>query len=120
MRRRFASVASSFRIASFFCAFIFRDPGRFFEYRPPILRPRAQDQVDLALLHDGIGAATDAGIREQALDIAQPTDCLVQQVLRVSVTIDPPGHADVMPVDPELLAAIGERQRYFGEPDWLA
>ena len=36
----------------FFLRFVFSDSSSFFENRPPIFRPRAQDQIDFALLHD--------------------------------------------------------------------
>ena len=86
--------------------FVFGDPGGFFENRAPIFRTRAQDQIDLALLHDGVGAAADAGVGEQALDVLQPADRFVEQILGIAIAINAPGHAHLVPVDAELLAAI--------------
>ena len=47
----------------------FRDPGRFLENTAAIFGSRTQDQVDLALLHDGIGGAANSGIGEQTVDV---------------------------------------------------
>ena len=104
----------------FLLAFVFRDAGRFFEHRAPVFRAGAEDQVDLALLHDRVGAAADAGIGEERLDIAQPADRLVEEILGVAVAKDAPGDAHLVPVDAELLLAVGEGQRDFGKADRLA
>src|SRR5205085_11071637 len=51
--------------------FVFRDSCSFLKNRAAIFRTRAQNQIDLALLHDRVGAAPDAGVREETLDVAQ-------------------------------------------------
>src|SRR6267378_3133238 len=53
----------------FLLRLVFRDSGRFFENAASIFGTRTQDQVDLALLHDGVGSAPDAGVSEQAVDV---------------------------------------------------
>ncbi len=53
----------------FLLCFVFGDSGCFFENAASIFRTRTQDQVDLALLHDGVGSAADAGVSEQAVDV---------------------------------------------------
>ena len=98
-------------------ALVFRDAGGFFENGAPIFRARAEDEVDLALLHDGVGAAADAGIGEEALDVAQAADGLVQEIFRIAVAEDAARDAHFVPVDAELLRAIGEGERNFGEAD---
>src|SRR5213082_3678497 len=50
----------------FLLCFVSGDSGCFFENAASIFRTRTQDQVDLALLHDGVGSAPDAGVSEQA------------------------------------------------------
>ncbi len=50
----------------------------------------------------------------------QPADGLVQQVIRVAIAENAPGHAHFVPVDPEFLRAIGEGERDFGEAERLA
>ena len=60
---------------------VLHDAGRFFEHRATIFRFRAQDQIDLALFHHRIGAAGHAGVSEQRLNIFQPAQCLVQEIL---------------------------------------
>ena len=89
--------------------FVFRDPGGFFENGAPIFRTRAEDLIDPALLHDRVGAASDAGVGEKALDVLQPADRFVEQVFRKSVAIDAARHAHIVPVHAELGGAVGER-----------
>ncbi len=52
-----------------FLAAVFGDAGGFFKDRAAIFRARAQDQIDLALLHDRVGAAAHAGVGEEVLDV---------------------------------------------------
>ena len=68
-----------------FLALEFRDAGGFLENRTAIFRTRREDRVDLALLHDGVGAAADAGVHEHGLDVAQAAADLVELVLAGAV-----------------------------------
>ena len=63
-----------------FKRFVFGNASRFFKNSTPIFRPRAQDQIDLALFHHRVGAATDAGVREQTVNVLQTADRLVEQI----------------------------------------
>ena len=49
--------------------FVFSDSGGFFKNAASIFGTRTQDQIDLALLHDGVGGASDAGVGEQTVDV---------------------------------------------------
>ena len=60
------------------------DAAGFFEYLPAILGAGAEDLVDAALLHEGVGAGADAGIHEQPLDVLQPAGGLVDEVLALA------------------------------------
>ena len=95
--------------------FVFCDAGRFFENRAPIFRTRAQDQVDLALFHHRVGAAPHSGVGEQILNVAQAAGRFVQEIFGVSVAINAPRHANVVPIDSEIVRAITQGQRDFGE-----
>src|SRR4029077_9483260 len=95
----------------FFLRLVFRYPCRLFKNRPPVLRSTAQDEVDLALLHDGVGASTDTGIHEKLMDIAQPARRLVEEILALAIAENPSGYADLVPFDAKLLFALGKRHR---------
>ena len=45
---------------------VFCDARRFFENRAPVLGAGRQNRVNLALLHDGVGAPADAGVHERS------------------------------------------------------
>src|SRR2546423_5937997 len=51
---------------------VFGDTSSFFENGAPIFWTGAENQIDLALFHDGIGAATDARIGKKTMDVTQP------------------------------------------------
>ena len=84
------------------------DAGRLFEDRTAIFRTTAQDQVDLALLHDGVAAATDAGIHEKVVDVAQPARRFVEQVFAFAVAEDPARHAHFLVIRAEMLRTTAE------------
>ena len=102
-RSKFASVYSSLRSASFFCALYFVIPCRLFENRPPILGSTAQDEIDLALLHDRVGASPDTGIHEELVNIAQPARRLVEEILALAIAENASGNADLVPFDAQVL-----------------
>src|SRR5438874_13640010 len=53
----------------FLLRFIFRDSGGLFENAASIFRTGTQNQVDLALLHDGVGGETYSCSGEQTVDL---------------------------------------------------
>src|SRR5438093_10091100 len=84
------------------------DSSRFLEHCASIFRTRAQDHVDLALLHHRVSGARDAGVSEKVLNITKAAGRLVQQVFGVAVAIHPPSYAHVVPFNAEFFSAIGE------------
>ena len=99
---------------------IFCNPGRFFKNRAAIFRARAQDQIDLALLHHRVSAARDARVGKKILNVAQTAQRFVQKIFGVAVAINAARHAHIVPIDSELGRAIGQRERDFGETERLA
>ena len=99
---------------------VFRDAGRLFEDGPAILGPRGQDQVDLALFHDGIGGPADARVHEELLDVAQAAEGFVEEVFALAVAVDAPRNAHLVVRGAELFLAIGEGHRHLGHADRLA
>ena len=100
-----------------FLALVLRDAGGFLENRAAILRARREDRVDLALLHDRVGGAADAGVHEQAVDVAQAARRLVELVLARAVAENAAGDRDFVVGGAELLLAIAEGQRDLGHAE---
>ena len=100
-------------------ALVFGDARRLLENRAPVLGPGRQDQVDLALLHDGIGRTPDAGIHEKLLDVAQPAQGTVEQVFAAPVAVHAPRNADLVVRRAELRLAIGEGHGHLRHADGL-
>ncbi len=59
------------------------DAAGFLENRAPVFGVGAQDLVDAALFHEGVGDGADAGVHEEALDVLQAAGGLVDEVLRL-------------------------------------
>ena len=101
----------------FFLGLVFGDPGRLLEDCAPILRPAAEDEVDLPLLHDRIGAPPDAGIHEELVNVLQPADRLVQEIFALAVAVDPARDPHLVPIRPEFFFALCERHRNLRHPE---
>ena len=100
-----------------FLRFELGDAGGFFEHGATIFRTTAQDQVDLALLHDGIAAATDARVHEKVVDVPQAARRFVEQVFAFSIAEDPARHANFLVVRAEVLRASAEGEGNFRHAD---
>ena len=100
-----------------FLRLVFGDPRRFLENGAPILRATRENRVDLALLHDGISAPTDARIHEHLVDVFQTARRFVQQIFRTAIAKNAPGDRDLMPVESESLLAFREGHRHFRQAD---
>ncbi|CAB4827572.1 unannotated protein [freshwater metagenome] len=61
-----------------------QDPCRFLDDRPTLLRAGVQHGVDLALTHDDVLLATDAGVAEQFLDIEQAAGNPIDRVFALA------------------------------------
>src|SRR6185369_11106857 len=66
-----------------------RDARRFLDDRAAILRTRADDLADAALLDDRVRLRADAGTEEEVGDVAQAARRLVDEVLARAVAIEP-------------------------------
>ena len=76
-------------------------PGSFLKNGPTILGARGKNLVNLALLHDGIGGATDSGVEEQPLNILQAAVGSVNGILAYSVAEDPTSDLDFVVISSE-------------------
>ena len=99
---------------------VFRYSRGFLKDRAPVFRPAAQDQVNLPLLHDRVGAPSHAGIHKKLVDVAQPARRLVEKILTLPVAINAPGDTNLIPFDAQFLFALGKSQRNFGHPKRLS
>ncbi len=61
------------------------DACRFLEDGAAILRLRAKEHVDLALGHDGVGGAADAGAGEEVVDVFEAADGAVDAVFALAI-----------------------------------
>ena len=61
------------------------DAGRFFDEQPQLVRLGLDEARDHALLNDGVTARTQAGAKEQVLDVAAPAARTVEEVGRLTV-----------------------------------
>ena len=87
---------------------VLRDPRRLFDELPAIGRPRAQDLADFPLLDDRIRLHPHACVHEQIVDVAQPADLAVDQILALARAVQP---AADLHVANELLARVRLRDR---------
>ncbi len=100
-----------------FLALVLRDPGGFLENRAAVFGTRRENLVDLALFHDRIGRAPDAGVHEEAVNVAQAARRLVDLVLARAVAEDAPRDRHFVVGDAQFLLAIAERERHLGHAE---
>ena len=62
------------------------DAGGLFDHRAAVLRLRAEDLPDAALLDDGVAFRAQAGAHENVLDVAQAGRAAVDQVFAFAAT----------------------------------
>ena len=98
---------------------VFGDARRLLENGAAFLGSGAEDLVDLALFHDGIGAAADACIHEKQMDVAESAGCFIEEIFGASVAENPARDADFVVVEPEFRLAFGEGHRDFGHAHGL-
>ena len=60
--------------------FIFSDPGNFVKKVSALFRPRIQNEINLALLHNGVCGYTNSGVHKEFSNIAEQTRAVVNQV----------------------------------------
>ena len=82
------------------------DPGGFLDQLPAVGGTRAEDQPDLALLDDRVGLRAEAGVHQELVDVLQPADLAVDQVLALARSIQPPDHLDLAIRDRGVTVAV--------------
>ena len=103
-----------------FLALELRDAGGLLEHRAAFFRLGGEDLVDLALRHDRVGGAADAGVHEHVMDVLEAAERVVDPVFRVAVAEHPAGDGDFVEIDFERSFAIGHRQGDFRHAERLA
>ena len=91
-----------------------QDPGGFFDDRPPVLGPRVQHRVELALPDDHVLLAADAGVGEEVLDIEQPARNAVDEVLRLTGAEEHPRDRHLGELDRQQPRGVVDRERDLG------
>ncbi len=94
---------------------VLEDTGRFFDDGAAVLGPAVEHSVDLALGDDDVLLTADAGVRQQILDVQQPTGHAVERVLGVAVAKQRAGDGDFGELDREDAVVVVD-----GEPDFGA
>src|SRR5690606_3784788 len=90
--------------------FVFGDAGGLFEDGAALLGVGGEDLVDLALGHDRVGRAADAGVHEELLDVLQATGLAVEEVFAAAVAINAAHDLYLVKFAAELLFAVGEQE----------
>ena len=98
----------------FLLSLVLCDAGGFLEDGATILGTAVEELRRPPLLHDGVGAATDARIHEKIVDILEPAGGAVDQVFRFAIAENTAGDAHFVPVNPKLLLTLGKGHRDFG------
>ena len=91
-----------------------QDPGGFLDDRPAVFGTGVQHRVELALTHDHVLLAADAGIGEQLLDVEQPARRAVDHVLRLTRAEQRAGDRDLGELDREQPRRVVDRERHLG------
>ena len=72
-----------------------RDPRRLFDDGPPVVRLGAEQLPDPLLPDDGVAFRPQARAHEDVLNVAQPAELAVQQVLALAGAEEPPRNHDL-------------------------
>ncbi len=103
-----------------FLALELGDAGGLLEHRAAFFRLGRKDLVDLALRHDRVGGAADAGVHQHVVDVLEAAERAVDPVFRAAVAENPAGDGHFVEIDFERFLAIGHRQGDFGHAQRLA
>src|SRR4029077_9126263 len=68
--------------------------GSFFDDGAALHGLGRKNQADAALLDDSVGIGTQADTHEHFLDVAEPSDAAVDQVLALAGAVEPPADDD--------------------------
>ncbi len=93
---------------------VLEDPGGLLDEGPPVLGPRGQHRVELALPDDDVQLAADAAVAHQLLHVDQPAAVAVDGVLRLPRAEHQPPDRDLRVVDRQRAVAVVDGQRDLG------
>ena len=104
----------------FFVLFELGDAGCFFEDRAAFFGLGRKDLVNLTLRHDGVSGATNAGVHEELVHVAEAAGFVVDAVLRFAIAEDAAGDGHFVELGFEGDFAIGHGHDHFGHAVGLA
>lgn len=93
---------------------VLEDARGLLDERPPLLGPRLQDRVELALADEHVQLAADAGVREELLDVEQAAAAAVDLVLARAGAEHAPGDRHLGVGDGERAVGVVDGQRDLG------
>ena len=96
---------------------VLEDAGGLLDDRPPLLGAGVEDGVDLALAHDHVLLAADAGVGEQLLHVEQAARDAVDRVLAVAAAEQDARERDLVELDRQQAGGVVERERHLGPPE---
>ena len=96
---------------------VLRDPRGLLDEAPAVLRLGREDEVDLLLLDDGVGADAEAGPEEEVLDVLQAGLAAVDDVVARAVARDAAGEDDLAARVGPLAAPRLEGERDLGHAE---
>ncbi len=85
---------------------VLRDPRGLFDQLPAIGGTRTEDQANLALLDDRVRLGAETGVHQELVDVLEPADLPVDQILALTRSIQPADHFDMPVRDREKSVAI--------------
>ena len=88
--------------------------GRLLDDRPPGLRARVQDLVELALADDHVHLAAEAAVGQQVLDVEQAAAVAVDRVLALPGAEHQPADRHLGVVDRQRAVAVVDGERHLG------
>ncbi len=92
------------------------DARRLLHEDPPVERLRGEDVGQTLLLHQRVGLRVHARAQEEIVDVLQPADRLVEEVLGLAVPVEAPSDPHLAPRHAQL-AVVGEREQDLGQPE---
>ena len=93
---------------------VLEDACGLLDERAPVLRPRLEDLVELALTDDDVHLATDARVGEQLLHIHQTATGAVDFVLAAAVAEHPAGDRHLGVLDRQRVVGVVDRHGHLG------
>ncbi len=98
-------------------ALVAPDTGHFLEQRPPLLGPERQRLVHHALADEQERVVGEVGRVQQIDEILEPDPLLVEQVVVLAGSKEPPAELDRLEVDRQQPVLVAENQRHVGHAE---